>query len=289
MADKANVIKNSEEVSANKMEENSSKVDEKAKKPLVLRILTIALDVFIVLFAAAAVFTMVLAVSSKRNPGEPSTIFGTQLYFVQSDSMGACDDFDTSKFKIKSIPVKSCVFVEALPTDSDEIKEAQKRDEWYSKIEVGDVLTFKYVISKQETITHRVVKIETKTGGYIFTLEGDNRSSESNVGQQVIDTTQYSSSGNYILGKVTGQNYALGLVVYALKQPVGIALIVILPCAIIIFYNLYRIIRVIVVDKKEKLAVETNKREEEIELLKQQIAELQKGDSNKKENFKEDK
>ncbi len=281
MADKENAIK--------KTEENSSKADEKVKKPLVLRILTIALDVFIVLFAVTAVFTMVLAVSSKRNPDEPSTIFGTQLYFVQSDSMGACEDFDTSKFKIKSIPVRSCVFVDALPTDSDEIKEAQKRDEWYSKIEVGDVLTFKYVISKQVTITHRVVSIETKTGGYIFTLEGDNRSSESNVGQQVIDTTQYSSSGNYILGKVTGQNYALGLAVYALKQPVGIALIVILPCAIIIFYNLYRIIRVIVVDKKEKIAVETNKREEEIELLKQQIAELQKGDSNKKENFKEEK
>ncbi len=261
----------------------STETTKKSKKSLIVRIAKIVVDVIIVLFVASAVFTLVLAVSNKTKPDQPPTIFGTQLYFVQSDSMGACDEVDVSQYKIKSIPVKSCVFVETVPEDET------KREEWFSNVEVGDVLTFKYVYTKQETITHRVVKIDAQeTGGYIFTLEGDNRTSDSNVGQQIIDTSKADTSTNYVIGKVTGQNYALGLVVYALKTPVGICCIVILPCAIIILYNLYRIIHVVRLDKKEKLQVQTNKKDEEIELLKQQIANLQKGDSNKKEKIEED-
>lgn len=132
------------------------------------------------------------------------------------------------------------------------------------------------------------MKIDDKeTGGYIFTLEGDNKNSENNVLQQVIDTSA-TSSFSYVIGKVAGQSYALGLIIYSLKQPVGIALIIIVPCAIIIIYSIYRIISVLRLDKKEKLAVETNQRNEEIELLKQQIAELKKGDLNKQNSGKED-
>ncbi len=256
---------------------------KKDKKSLIVKISKIFLDVFVVLFASFAIFSLVIAVSSKTNP-DNTTIFGKRVFFVQSDSMGECADVDVSQYEIKSIPVKSCIFVETVPEDET------KKEEWYSAIEVGDVLTFKYhLVSSQDTITHRVINIESKeSGGYIFTLEGDNHSSSSNVGQQIIDTSLDNSSTNYIIGKVTGQNYALGLIIYALKSTVGICCIVILPCAIIIVYNLYRIINVLRLDKKEKLQLETNQKNEEIELLKQQIAELQKDDSNKKDNIEEE-
>ncbi len=259
-------------------------IDSKKKdtKSLIIKIANITVDVILVLFVAFAVFSLVIAISTRNEDGS-ATIFGTQLRFVKSDSMAECEYTDVSNYKIKSIPVKSCVFIETVPEDENE------KQQWYSNVEVGDVLTFRYyIVSKQETITHRVVKIDAnEAGGYIFTLEGDNKSSKDGVSQQIINTSE-KDSFNYVIGKVTGQNYALGLVIYSLHQPVGIALIVIVPCVIIIIYSVYRIIHVLRLDKKEKLAVETNQRNEEIELLKQQIAELKKSDLNKQKSEKED-
>lgn len=117
---------------------STSESTKKDKKTLVFKILKIALDVLIVLFVAFAVFSLVIVISSKNSADGTPTVFGTQLRIVISDSMGACDQTDVSNYKIKSIPVKSCVFVETVPED-----EAEK-EKWYSNIEVGDVLTFQY-------------------------------------------------------------------------------------------------------------------------------------------------
>ncbi len=197
--------------------------------------------------------------------------------------MAKCDETDVSQYKIKSIPVKSCVFVQTVPEDETE------KLEWYSKIEVGDVLTFKYVYGgKQETITHRVISIEdTVNNNYIFTLEGDNKASGSTALKQVIDTSKDGTAMNYIIGKVTGQSYFLGLCIYALKTPLGMGLIIILPAAIILVYNAYRVIAVLRKDKKDKLALEGAKKEEEIEMLKKQIEDLQK-DKAKSDNESSD-
>ncbi len=249
--------------------------NDENKKSGIRRAIQIAIDVVMVLFIAAAVFVLAISITSKKDSDGTATVFNTQLRFVQSDSMGACEQTDVSNFKIKSIPVKSCVFVDVIPEDEIE------RNEWLKTIQVGDVLTFKYVFTKQETITHRVMKIEDNAmGGYYITLEGDNKASDTGVLQQFINTSD-TDSPNYIIGRVTGQSYVLGVLVYALHQPVGIALIIIVPCAIIILLNIIRIVRVCNVEKKEKALEAAKAQDDQIEELKRQIESLKKSEANK--------
>ncbi len=254
------------------------------KKSIGKKVASIILDVIAGLFAVTAIFMLVITVSSKKDSDGAATIFGTQLRFVLSDSMEECEYTDVSSYAIKSIPVKSCVFIETVPEDET------KKEEWYSSIKIGDVLTFKYVYSnRQIVITHRVVKIEAKgESDYIYTLEGDNRSAKDNVGQQIIDTSLDETSPNYIIGKVTGQSYALGVIIYALKTPIGIIFIVIVPCVIVMLYEGMRIIMVIKQDKDDKIKDEQDKKNAEIASLKKEL-EMLKGDNEKKEETPEER
>ena len=246
-----------------------SKENMKDKKAILKKVLKITGNVLVYLLMAIAMFVLVISITSKKDSDGTATVFGYQLRFVQSDSMEECELTDVSNFEIKSIRVKSCVFVDVAPESEEE------KAEWYKSLKVGDVLTFKYVYSRQETITHRIVNIEEKiTGGYIITLEGDNKNAETDLMQQTIDTS-LTDSPNYIIGKVTGQSYVLGLLVYAFKTPVGIVCLIIIPCLIIIAFEVMRLVKVFGKDKKEKLQAEKKKQDDEIEELKRQLAELQ--------------
>ena len=248
----------------------------KDKNKSILKIVfNVIIDILLVLFIACAAFVLVINITSKKDSDGTATIFNTQLRLVASDSMAQCDETDVSKFEIKSIPIKSCVFVETIPTDET------KKQEWLSNIKVGDVLTFRYTYTKQETITHRVVSIEPKTGGYIFTLAGDNKSSDSGVLKQVIDTTLVDSP-NYIVGKVKGQSYFLGLIIYALRSTWGTVFFIVIPCLIIITVSVVRIVKVIMVEKKEKSLEQVKSQSQEIEELRKQIELLQKEKTNAK-------
>ena len=101
---------------------------------------------------------------------------------------------------------------------------------------------------------------EINGNGYILRLAGDNKNSKENL-EQVIDTSLRETSGNYVIGKVTGESYAFGLLIYALKSPVGIVCIVIIPCLIVIVM-------------KQKEEDEKKQKEDEIEELKRKLAEL---------------
>lgn len=231
--------------------------------------LKIAGDVLLYVLIALALFVLVVSITSKKDSDGTATVFGRQLRFVQSDSMAACDLTDVSDYKIKSIPVKSCVFIEVVPENEEE------QAEWYADLQIGDVLTFKYVYTKQETITHRIIDIvKNETGGYTITLEGDNKNSDSNLLTQTIDTS-LTDSPNYVIGKVTGQSYMLGVLVYAFRTPVGIVCLIIIPCLIIIVFEVMRLVRVFGSEKKEKMKVEQEKQANEIEELKRQLAALQ--------------
>lgn len=239
-------------------------------KPAALsRVLKALGDALLLLVILFAVFVLVVSIGAKRGEDGAATVFGRQLRFVQSDSMAECELTDVSGYKIKSIPVKSCVFIEVVPEGEAEA------EAWYAKIEVGDVLTFKYVYTKQETITHRVVGITKKaTGGYVFTLEGDNKNSDGNLLRQTIDTS-LTDSPNYVVGRVTGQSYLLGLLVYALKMPVGIVCLIIIPCLIIIIFEILRLVRVFGREKREKLIAERDRQESELEELRRRLARLE--------------
>ena len=133
-------------------------------------------------------------------------------------------------------------------------------------LKVGDVLTFKYVYIRQETITHRISNIMEKGDGYIITLEGDNKADNAQNIKQVIDTTD-TNSPNYIIGKVVYQNYLIGLMLYTIKQPIGITLIIIVPCAIIIILQIIKIINALNSQKKHKQDNEIAKLKAQIQLL----------------------
>lgn len=245
-------------------------------KQKVLKALQIAGDVLFCLIIAFALFVLIISVSAKRDADGTANVFGYQLRFVRSGSMEKCDQTDVSGYKIKSIPVKSCVFIKKAPAPDDQ----QALNEWCSALSVGDVLTFQY--SKygasniqDKVITHRIVKIEPKEGGYIITLEGDNKNDTGSVGQQVIDTTK-ADGLDYIIGKVEGQSYFLGLCVYALKSPVGLVFIIIVPCMIVIAYEVIKIVTVLNKDKKDRQQQEKTAKEDEIALLRKQLEELQK-------------
>lgn len=245
-------------------------------KQKVLKALQIAGDVLFCLIIAFALFVLIISVSAKRDADGTANVFGYQLRFVRSGSMEKCDQTDVSGYKIKSIPVKSCVFIKKAPAPDDQ----QALNEWCSALSVGDVLTFQYskygaANIQDKVITHRIVKIEPKEGGYIITLEGDYKNDTGSVGQQVIDTTK-ADGLDYIIGKVEGQSYFLGLCVYALKSPVGLVFIIIVPCMIVIAYEVIKIVTVLNKDKKDRQQQEKTVKEDEIALLRKQLEELQK-------------
>ncbi len=257
------------------MREGTQATTKRAKSPK--KALEVISWVLIAVFAAIAIFAIGVGVASKKDPDGTATIFGTQLRFVKSDSMEKCDETDVSQYEIKSIPVKSCVFVETIPEDETE------REEWLSKIKIGDVLTFKYVYTSQETITHRVISIEGKSGGgYLISLRGDNVASGSEALTQTIDTS-LEDSPNYIIGKVTGQSYFLGLLIYAVKSTVGISLIVIVPSSIVVVWSAVRIAKVLKEEKKEKALAESEAKERELEELRKQIESLKASSASEKE------
>lgn len=239
-------------------------------KEKVIKIFKIILNVLLYVFVAICLFAVILSVVSKKDADGTANLFGYQVRFVQSPSMEKCEETDVSAYDIKDIPVKSLVFIQTVPEDEQAAKE------WYSSVKVGDVLTFKYVYTRQETITHRVTAITPKQdgSGYIIALEGDNKSSDSNTLTQTIDTSLVDSP-NYIIGRVTGVNYPLGLLVYALRSPVGIVCIVIVPSLIIITAEVVRIVNVLTADKKEKRKQEQQAQKDELEELRRRLAQLE--------------
>ena len=229
----------------------------------------IILNVLLYLFLAVCVFSVVVTLISKRDSDGAAEIFGMQMRVVTSNSMGESDQTDVSQYDIGSIPVGSVVFVKTMPDDP------AKEDEWYSELKVGDVLTFKYLYTSHVTITHRITDITEKDGGgYVIELQGDNKNADTELLTQKIDTTEEGGL-NYIIGKVVGKSLIVGKLITLMQKPLGIFLVVILPCFIIIMLEVIKIINVIGADKKQKTKEEQQKKEAEIEELKRKLAALE--------------
>lgn len=242
----------------------------------------IILDVLLYLFLAICVFSVLLTVLSKKDSDGAAEIFGYQMRIVTSESMAKCDMTDVSDYDIKDIPLRSMVFVKLMPDDPE------KADDWYRDLEVGDVLTFRYVYTTQITITHRITSIEEKpTGGFIIRLQGDNKNSEDGLLPQEIDTS-IPNNTNYVIGKVTGQSKLLGVCMSFLMQPIGIVLIIMLPCVIIILLQVIKIVRVLLEEKRIKVQAESDKKDEELSELRRRLAALEGENSNDTDSIKEE-
>lgn len=251
------------------------------KKQTMKKIGNIVANTLLYLFLAICVFSVLIAIVSKKDTDGAAELFGYQMRIISSDSMAECDLTDVSEYEIGSLPLRSMVFVEIMP------QEEQQADQWYRSLKVGDVLTFRYVYTKQVTITHRIISIEEKdTGGFLIQLEGDNKNSDSQQMTQVIDTS-IPENTNYVIGKVVGQAKLLGFVTSLLQEPVGLILIVIVPCFIIIVLEIMKIVGVYSVDRKKKEQEERQRKEDELEELRRRLTELEK-QSNQEQKHEED-
>lgn len=81
----------------------------------------------------------------------------------------------------------------------------------------------------------------------------------------------------------------LGLIVYALKTPVGIVCFIIIPCLIIIVFEVIRLVRVLGRDKKDRMKAECEKQASEIERLKRQIEMLKRNEETQETESREAK
>lgn len=235
----------------------------------VKKISQIALSVLMYAFLAICILSLLLTLFSKKDADGASEIFGYQMRVVVSNSMGACDETDVSQYKIKSIPIRSLIFVKVMPDDP------AKADEWYRSLEVGDVLTFRYVYTNQVTITHRITAItEKETGGFVIDLAGDNKDEQTEQMYQSIDTS-IPNNTDYVIGKVTGQAYLLGVLISFLTTKLGLVLLIMLPCLVIILLELRKIFRVLGEEKKQQQQAEKERTENELRELRRRLAELE--------------
>lgn len=238
----------------------------KAKTKTISRIVA---NVLLYTFLAICIFSVFFTMFSKKDPDGAAEIFGFQMRVVTSESMAKCDETDVSDYKIKSIPLRSMVFIKTMPDDPAEA------DEWYRSLKEGDVLTFRYVYTSQVTITHRITSITEKdSGGFIIELAGDNKTTNSSQLEQVIDTS-IPNNTNYVIGKVVGQARIFGFVMSFLMNPIGIVLVIILPCVIIMMLEFVKISKVLSSDKRAKERAENEKRDSELEELRRKLAELE--------------
>lgn len=226
-------------------------------------------NVVLYVFIALCILGVVVTIASKKDSDGAATIFGMQMRVVESPSMERCDQTDVSGYRIKDIPTNSIIFIKTVP------KDPAKADAWYGKLKVGDVLTFRYKYESQVTITHRITAIEKKaTGGYIICLEGDNKNENSDVLTQVIDTS-IPDSFNYVIGKVFSTSYLMGLFMVALRSPIGLVCMIIIPALIIIVIEILRIIRILGSDKREQEKQERETQKNELEELRRRLAQLE--------------
>ena len=225
---------------------------------------------YVLLYTALAIGALAVLFSLASKKGETGAVqvFGYQLLTVESSSMEKNPNTDVSDYDVKGIPQHSLVFVQSKPKDT------QKRQEWYSSLKVGDVLSFRYRYVTQVTVTHRITKItDNGTGGYLIELRGDNAADRNSF--QTINTSLDESSPNYIIGKVTGQSRFLGKLLYAIQTPPGMTFIIIVPCIVIIVLEILRLVSVFGKNEKKKLLEEQRIKDAEIEHLKKRVAELE--------------
>lgn len=234
------------------------------KKKLIFNILSQCL---FYMFFISSVLLLILTIVSKRENENPS-ILNLQTKIVVSSSMEKNDSTynQIKTYRIKSLPVKSLLLIKNTPINE------KKRNNWYNDLEIGDVLTFCYLIgNKQEIITHRLIKKELNDNNeLVLTLKGDNVEGSINENIQIINTSD-ENSPNYIIGKVIFKSTIIGKIVYFLKQPIGVLTLVIIPSLGVTIYEVIKLINIIVNEYKKK----SLDKDETIKALKDKLASLE--------------
>lgn len=195
-------------------------LSEKQKK--IVNAVVIALELIIVVVAIGFSISILLSTGY-----ETTTDFGdasVRLMPVLTDSMTG-DNPDSFN-----------------PGDLIIVKKAT--DESIAALEVGDIVTYVgNVGGARGFITHRIVAIEGEGNGRIFTVKGDKYPEGTNLETKYVGDIKgiYSS-------KIAG----IGDALLWLQEPTQFFLVVMLPLILLLVYNAYLVIRMVVEAKLKK-------------------------------------
>lgn len=102
-----------------------------------------------------------------------------------------------------------------------------------SDYQAGDIITFGADTPTSIPISHRIVSIETKDGTIYYTTKGDaNKTADQNE-----------TPANKVIGRVIFSVQAVGYILAFSKTQLGFALLVLIPAALIICYELIGIVQ----------------------------------------------
>ena len=211
------------------------------------RVVSVITTVIVALFLVVAVFALAVT-RVYRVQGETAELFGYQLRVVTSGSMEP--------------NIKQGALVA--------IRTAEEGDEsFYEDLKVGDVLTFYWfngaTSADEVVVPHRIIAIQESDGRYVFTLRGDAVEN---------DTQTIAGDSGNIIGKVTWDSYVVGRILTFVRSSVGIVCCLILPAAVVICFEVVRIVKLVREGKEEQKKEKAQEEESELERLRREVAAL---------------
>lgn len=198
------------------------------------KILSVISNILIILVVVLALVVSITSITAKANGGVPD-LFGHTAFSIQTDSMNPT--------------IKSGDYIFGEKCDPE-------------TLEVGDVITYFTVIENQKVInTHRIVAIVDQGGFKYFQTQGDNKVTNPEPDELLVDFDD-------VISKYNGTRIpVMGSVLDFLGTKLGFFLFIVLPVLLYTLYQIYKLIAVILHNQKAKLA------ESEDEIKKAAIAE----------------
>ena len=205
------------------------KVESKTKK--IINIVVMTIEILIIIAGIALSISVIFGSKTKSDElGD-----GYNITTVLTDSM---DGNLTNEYAISSFKPKSDLLI---------IKSLSKEE--FKDLKVGDVITYLgRVGSELQLISHRIIKIDTQEFGGMevpvyYTLGDKQRTGNEEVDFALSTKIQ---EGN-IQGKVVKKISKVGSVIYWFQEDSNhFLLAVVIPLALLLIYNVYLFIRMIV-------------------------------------------
>ena len=215
------------------------KVETKTKK--IVNLVIMIIEILIIL--AGIVFSVVMITGQKTSTDALGD--GLNITAVLSDSMDSDNELFNS-YKIPSFKIGDLLLIKNIAGNEDALQ----------ALEIGDVITYLGVGPTGEygLISHRIYKIDNQVINgqntrLIYTL-GDKQYTGH---KEVDDVTSQLIQTGHIKGIVTTKISKVGSAIIWLKDSTHFLLAVVIPLALLLIYNLYILIRMVMEYKIKKV------------------------------------
>ena len=213
-------------------------------------------DILIVVLIVLSIIISISSITAKANNGVPD-LFGYSPFTVQTDSMKP------------ALRAGDYILVEKCDTTA---------------LEVGDVITyFTHIegIEGRVPNTHRIVAVKKSNGITHYQTQGDNRETNPEPDKEWIRS-------GAVIGEYTGLKIPMmGTVIDFLSTKLGFFLVILLPVLIYTMFQIYKLISVIMYNKKVEMVNAVN--EAATDEVKEAIIAEYLAKQKEKENAQEDK